>query len=68
MKKEVDSNDLQLRVRRIDNGFLILTRGSQRFCEDVSDVHDRITELIDDWAEESDEDEEEDGLFDERYR
>ena len=38
-------DDFQLRVRKIANGFLVVS-GDQFFCKDIEDVLDRIDTLL----------------------
>ena len=38
-------DDFQLRVRKIANGFIVVS-GDQFFCKDIEDVLDRIDTLL----------------------
>ena len=38
--------DTQLRVRKITNGFLVLSRGAQFYCSNIENVLDRIDNLL----------------------
>lgn len=41
-----EKEDTQLRVRKITNGFLVLSRGAQFYCSDIENVLIRINNLL----------------------
>ena len=43
-------NDCQFRIRKIDNGFLVIS-GSHFFCHTPEEVHERVTILLDEWQD-----------------
>ena len=46
MSTEDKSENTQLRVRKITNGFLVLSRGAQFYCSNIDNVLDRINQLL----------------------
>ena len=46
MTKLNKDDDLQLRVREIDNGYIVLSGQSTFFCNDIDDVMSRIEALL----------------------
>lgn len=46
MGKLNKDDDLQLRVREIDNGYLVLNGPSTFFCDDIDGVMDRLEALL----------------------
>ena len=46
MAKLNKDDDLQLRVRKIDNGYIVLSGQSTFFCNGIDDVMSRIEALL----------------------
>ena len=46
MSTEEKSEDTQLRIRKITNGFLVLSKGAQFYCSNIDNVLDRIDQLL----------------------
>ena len=46
MTKLNKDDDLQLRVREIDNGYLVLSGSSTFFCNNIEDVVARLAALL----------------------
>lgn len=51
-KRDGGADDCQLRVRRIENGYLVIS-GPQYYCKNVREVEDRVLLILQIWERQS---------------